>query len=225
MYGLSMARDAALDYIDEVKRLYRERTGANDLFPAEEPRLLTSGESQPPQDAYSYELARLNAANGTDLTRTVSAFDVRPQIALLPGNVGTAKALPEPAVLFAPEQETAIADIYKEAYHTVKATPKKRYPTPKIWGTFPPYDKSFSEANELATRWAHREDIEAGYQKAISYHGKWYLIEKFDSSDLGYQIVGKMTDKEYNDFARRYEDDKSNGSRQSLHEKIDWFGE
>ena len=35
----------------------------------------------------SYELARLNAANGTDLTRTVSAFDVRPQIALLPGNV------------------------------------------------------------------------------------------------------------------------------------------
>lgn len=84
MYGLSMARDAALDYIDEVKRLYRERTGANDLFPAEEPRLLTSGESQPPQDAYSYELARLNAANGTDLTRTVSAYDVKPQVIVLP---------------------------------------------------------------------------------------------------------------------------------------------
>ena len=63
--------------------------------------------------------------------------------------------------------------------------------------TFPPYNKSGSEANELATRWAHREDVKAGWQSLISYHDRWYLIEKFDDSDLGYQIVERLSKKEY----------------------------
>ena len=150
----------------------------------------------------------------------VTAYNAPPSVIALPETL-------QPSVTSAPapEAKISVADIYKEAYDAIKEAPAKRYPTPKKWGTFPTYDKSFSEANELATRWAHREDIESGAQKAISYHGKWYLVEKFDSADLEYQIVDRLTDEEYNKFAKRYEDDKSNGSRQSLHEKIDWIGE
>ena len=73
----------------------------------------------------------------------------------------------------------------------------------------------------MATRWAHREDIEAGYQKAISYHGKWYLIEKFDSADLNYQIVGRLTDREIAEYEKRVKDGTSNvGQGQSLQQGI-----
>ncbi len=63
---------------------------------------------------------------------------------------------------------------------------------------FPPYNKSKSDANEQATRWAHKDEIEAGTQKLISYYGRWYVIEKFDSADLRYQIVGVVSAKEIN---------------------------
>ena len=212
LFGQALLRD----YAETLRELYAGKQQS--IASAEPTRLLPeAGEPQPSRDAYSQELARLRESNGTDLTKPVSAYDAPPSVIELPETL-------QPTVT-SPEPQTSLADIYKEAYNATKATAAKRYPKPKIWGTFPPYDKSFSEANELATRWAHREDIEAGYQKAISYHGKWYLIEKFDSADLGYQIVERLTDEEYNKFARRYEDDKSNGPRQSLHEKIDWIGE
>ena len=157
---------------------------------------------------------RLEATNGTDLTKAVSAY-IAPSVIALPETL-------EPSVtpMPAPEPKISLADIYKEAYDATKET-AKRYPKPKIWGAFPPYDKSFSEANELATRWAHREDIQAGYQKAISYHGKWYLIEKFDSADLKYQIVGRLTDREIAEYEKRVKDGTSNvGQGQSLQQGI-----
>ena len=45
----------------------------------------------------------------------------------------------------------------------------------KIYGipgnnTFLPYDKGYSEANERATRWAHRSDVKVGDWKLASYH-------------------------------------------------------
>ena len=189
LYGQALLRD----YTEALRKLYagKQKSVAN----AEPPRLLPkAGEPQPSRDAYSQELARLRESNGADLTKPVSAYDAPALI-----------ALPETLQPPAAEPEASLADLYKEAYNAAKAT-AKRYPKPKIWGTFPPYDRSFSEANELAARWAHREDIEAGYQKAISYHGKWYLIEKFDSADLGYQIVGRLADEEYKDFAEEYRD-------------------
>lgn len=67
--------------------------------------------------------------------------------------------------------------------------------------TFPTYKESAgSEANTLATRWAHRADIQTGDRTAISYHDNWYLIEKFEDSDLGYQIVAQITAKQYQEF-------------------------
>ena len=75
-------------------------------------------------------------------------------------------------------------------------------------GTFPTYrEGKGTQANELATRWAHRADVQAGDRTAISFNGSWYLIEKFDSSDLGYQIVAKLTQRQY----QSYKEERTNG--------------
>lgn len=77
--------------------------------------------------------------------------------------------------------------------------------------TFPTYKESTgSEANTLATRWAHRADIQAGDKNLISYNGNWYVIEKFDSSDSGYQIIEKISEKQYQSYLEEFE----NGNRQ-----------
>ena len=69
-----------------------------------------------------------------------------------------------------------------------------------IGKTFPPYNISQSDANEWATRWAHRDDIKTGDQTIVFYRGSPYLIEKYDSAELGYQIEKKIRQKEYNEF-------------------------
>ncbi|MEG1881901.1 MAG: hypothetical protein RR207_05355 [Clostridia bacterium] len=80
-----------------------------------------------------------------------------------------------------------------------------------INNTFPTYKEGKgTQANELSTRWAHRADIEPGDRTAISFNDKWYLIEKFDDSDLGYQIVASLTEKQY----KEYTEERSNGNRQ-----------
>ena len=63
---------------------------------------------------------------------------------------------------------------------------------------FPPFNESQSEANELATRWAHKDSVKSGTEKLISYHNRWYVIAKFDSMDLGYQIVGRARTADVN---------------------------
>ncbi|HRF69887.1 MAG TPA: hypothetical protein PKV66_00490, partial [Candidatus Pelethenecus sp.] len=88
--------------------------------------------------------------------------------------------------------------------------------------TFPTYKESAgSEANELATRWAHKENVMVGDKTAISYKDNWYLIEKFSDSDWGYQIIEKLTEQEY----LRYEEEWNNGNRQeqSIQEGISRF--
>jgi len=202
-----LAGELVRDYAETLRELYaerRRRTAPPQLAEPDRPRL--------PQSAYADALSRLEDSNGTDLTKPVSAYSAPPSVIELPETLQPTSPAPAP--------QSALADIYKEAYNTAKEA-ARRYPKPKLWGTFPPYDKSFSEANELATRWAHREDIEAGYQKAVSYHGKWYLIEKFDSADLGYQIVGHMTDKEVAEYEKRVKDGANNvGQGQSLQQGV-----
>lgn len=63
--------------------------------------------------------------------------------------------------------------------------------------TFPPYNESESDANEWSTRWAHREEVESGAQKIVFYHNRCYVIEKYDSLPLKYQIEGSI---KYNDY-------------------------
>ncbi len=69
--------------------------------------------------------------------------------------------------------------------------------------TFPPYNESFSEANELSIRWAKQEQVRDGAQKLISHGGKWYLIEKYSDMDLGYLIVDQISKRDYDKIARR----------------------
>ena len=77
-----------------------------------------------------------------------------------------------------------------------------------IHKTFPSYQESGgSEANTLAVWWVHRAGVLVGDRTAISYNGSWYLIEKFDSSDLGYQIIAKLTQRQY----QSYKEERTNG--------------
>ena len=73
--------------------------------------------------------------------------------------------------------------------------------------TFPPYNNSKSDANEWSTRWAHREDIESGAQNLVFYYKRCYVIEKFDSADLKYQIVGRIGYKSYERIRKELKND------------------
>ena len=72
-------------------------------------------------------------------------------------------------------------------------------------GVFPPYNESQSDANERAMRWAERDDVKAKDWRLASYHGSWYIIEKFDSLDYPYQIVGKIKKSAYDYYAQKWE--------------------
>ena len=80
---------------------------------------------------------------------------------------------------------------------------RKKYPKAplhfnrKAMYVFPPYNESLSEANKLATRWAHRADVNFGDSKLISFGGNWYLIVKNDDGELGYQIIKSLSKKEF----------------------------
>ena len=64
--------------------------------------------------------------------------------------------------------------------------------------TFPPYNESYSEANQIATRWAKQDNVKDGWQKLVSYKNKWYKIEKFSDMDFGYLIVDRIPNSKYN---------------------------
>jgi len=70
--------------------------------------------------------------------------------------------------------------------------------------TFPPFNESRSDANERATRWAHREDVKNGDCVIVNYHGKKYTIVKDDNTYLRYTIVRKLTKKGYSNAKQYY---------------------
>ncbi len=79
-----------------------------------------------------------------------------------------------------------------------------------INNTFPTRDEGKgTQANELATIWAHRDDIKVGDQALISFNDRWYLIEKFDDSDWNYQIIKRILKKDYKKIV---EDLRKNGT-------------
>ena len=84
-------------------------------------------------------------------------------------------------------------------------------------GVFPPYNKSHSDTNERATRWAHNDDVETGDQRVFFYKGSPYLVKKFDSMDLGYLVVKKLSKREAQALDRydKFEDGEiENGENQ-----------
>lgn len=84
-------------------------------------------------------------------------------------------------------------------------------------GVFPPFNKSHSDANERASRWAHNDEIETGAQRIFFYKDTPYLVEKFDSMELGYLVVEKISKKSLSRYERnmieyeeRDKDDRNN---------------
>lgn len=78
-----------------------------------------------------------------------------------------------------------------------------------INGSFPTYKEGKgTQANELATRWAHREDVNVGDRAAISYNDRWYVIEKFENLDSSYLIVKRITKRQYENFIK----ERTNGT-------------
>lgn len=76
---------------------------------------------------------------------------------------------------------------------------------------FRPYNETKSDTNEIATRWAYNEDLKNGARTIVYHRGVPYLIEKFDSLDLKYQIVKRIKKKElelYEQYYSRTEMDK-----------------
>lgn len=112
-----------------------------------------------------------------------------------------------------PELEKEV-DVSNEIKYNKKAS--------LIGKTFPSYKEGKgTQANELSARWAHRVDVQSGDQTAISFNNEWYLIEKFEDLDLGYQIIDKLTEQEY----LTYEEVWNNGDRrkQSVQEGVSRF--
>jgi hypothetical protein len=51
----------------------------------------------------------------------------------------------------------------------------------------------------------HKKYVETGDRALISYHGRWYLIQKFDSMDLGYLIMKRVKVAEYEWYKKEIE--------------------
>ena len=92
-------------------------------------------------------------------------------------------------------------DIYQteiDSERKVQYAKKRRDPLlNNVFPMYEPFSKSGSEANRLAIDWVHRKDTKTGDQALISYHDRWYLIQKFDDSDLGYVIQRRVLKAEY----------------------------
>ena len=63
---------------------------------------------------------------------------------------------------------------------------------------FPSESETQSEAHRLAVWWARRAETGTGDQALISMNDSWYLVEKFDDADNGYQVERFVPKSEYN---------------------------
>lgn len=80
---------------------------------------------------------------------------------------------------------------------------------------FPPENESQSDANKYCTLWAKNPDVKSGDARLASYRDRWYLIEKFDSADFGYQIVERVLKAQLKEYRKDYEDVR-NSKRKSV---------
>ena len=126
---------------------------------------------------------------------------------------------------FIPDAKKVVSELKTEAKTTEgvtegKASRNLSHRNKRLY-VFPLYNESQSDANERATRWAHRLDINTGDSRVIAYHGQFYLIEKFDSSEMGYQIVDQITKQQYYEYIKEYGEDgtyiKGQSGKESFH--------
>ena len=54
-----------------------------------------------------------------------------------------------------------------------------------------------SNAHEEAIQWANKSGVNNGDWKLASYNDNWYIIEKFEDTDLKYQVTEMVSEKKY----------------------------
>ena len=101
-----IAGELVRDYAETLRELYAERRRQ-----AAPPQLAEPDRPRLPQSAYADALSRLEDSDGTDLTKPVSAYSAPPSAIELPETLHPTAPAPAP--------QSALADIYKEAYNTI----------------------------------------------------------------------------------------------------------
>lgn len=61
-----------------------------------------------------------------------------------------------------------------------------------------------SNAHEEAIKWANNLKVNVGDWRLATYNDKWYIIEKFDTVDLKYQVTEKVSAKQYKFFREEW---------------------
>ncbi len=92
-----------------------------------------------------------------------------------------------------------------------------------IDNVFPPYDpfvKHGSEAHRLALDWAYKADTKAGDMTLISYHDRWYLVQKFDDADSKYLIRRRVLKAEFEKVSKEIEENGKSGDISSIQRRL-----
>lgn len=110
------------------------------------------------------------------------------------------------------------------SYDVLDADSEIRYSKKvQLHHNFPFYDESGSEANRLAVSWAHLVNTEVGDQTLISYDNNWYIVEKFDDADFGYQVEDMISEKEFNEIFEEIKQNGRSGKIKSIQGNVDEY--
>ena len=114
------------------------------------------------------------------------------------------------------KDKVVIADNGEISEARIYGVPKNR--------VFPPYNESQSDANEWAMRWARKSDVNTGDQRLATYRGRWYIIEKFDDTPYGYQIIRYVKNKDVDRVKKELEERYGRNKAEKMEGTIDEIG-
>ena len=93
---------------------------------------------------------------------------------------------------------------------------KKRRRDPLINDVFPQENIARSDTSRWAIIWAHKSSTKTGDQALASYHGRWYLIQRFDDAEQGYRILSRIYQSEYRKIFEEVEQYGRSGKIQTI---------
>ena len=117
------------------------------------------------------------------------------------------------------EIEKAIGDAGVDKDAEVRYNRKAKF----LHRNFPSESESGSEAHRLAIWWASHRDVETGDQTLISLNNSWYVVEKFDNQDNGYQVERFVAKAEYNSIFEEIKQYGRSGQIKSIQRGFDEY--
>ena len=131
------------------------------------------------------------------------------------GNVRLAKYF----LSHAPELEDESLDSEEKVRYNRKVAKKTFYFQHENF----PGKEPWREAHRLAIWWAKHDDVETGEQTLISMNDVWYVVEKFDDADNGYQVEERLTAAEYKSVRKEIDEYGRSGQIKSVQESTDFI--